>query len=227
MKKAIKILSHGIFISLFLFGLSYAYTIDDVVGDKIGGPDFEIYGIDVNLSNPSLITFSLYTNYPQSGVTVGTWATFVGDLAIDLPGGSSYEYGISLSSHANGIVGGNLYQVSNWNLSNFYAPSGGYSYNQNQIVTIGSGTDIGNAAISWNPIGSNPTYRIDVSVDRNLIPADVVDIHWASATCANDYVNGTAAVPEPSGMLLLGLGLITISGIVRKAVKVVKEKQKI
>jgi hypothetical protein len=212
--KFFKYVLQGIFLSMFLVGVSFGYTINDVVGDRIGGIGFEAYGIDVNLSNPSQITFSLFTNYPQGGITVGSWATFAGDLAIDLPGGSSYEYGIALTNH-NGIVAGNLYNVTNWNLSNSYAPSG-YIYNQNQIVTIGAGTDIGDALISWNSIGSDPTYRIDVTLARNLIPADGIGLHWPVATCANDYVDGTTSVPEPATMLLLGLGLIGLAGVRRK-----------
>jgi hypothetical protein len=202
---------------MLLVGVSFGYTINDLVGDRVGNIGFEAYGIDVNLTNPSQITFSLFTNYPHGGIVVGSWATFAGDLAIDLPGGTSYEYGIALTDH-NEIVAGNLYKVTHWNLSNSYAPNG-YIYNQNQMVTIGAGNDIGDAVISRNSIGSNPNYRIDVTIDRNLIPADVIGLHWPVATCANDYVDGPALVPEPVIMLLLGSGLIGLAGFGRKKFK--------
>lgn len=212
--KYCKYVLRGILLSIFLVEISFGYTINDPVGDRVGGIGFEAYGVNVNLSDPSQIIFSLFTNYPQGGITVGSWATFSGDLALDLPGGAAFEYGIALTNH-NGIVAGNLYNVTHWKLSNAYAPSG-YSYNQNQIVSIGTGTDMGDATISWNLIGSNPTYRIDVAIARDLIPGDIIGLHWPVATCANDYVDGPAPVPEPATLLLFGSGMMGLVGLWRK-----------
>jgi hypothetical protein len=44
-------------------------------------------------------------------------------------------------------------------------------------------------------------------------------LHWPVATCANDYVDGPALVPEPVIMLLLGSGLIGLAGFGRKKFK--------
>jgi hypothetical protein len=200
--------------------ISFAYTIDDPVPDRIGNWAFEIYGIDV-LKTSTNLTISLYTNYPQLGYTVGSWATFAGDLAIDANNDGTYEYGFALTSH-DGLSEGNLYKDALWYTSNHYAPSSGYIYNQDQIVTIQNGTLVG-SAISWGWDGSSggPDWRIDVNLDPNLLSGlgEEIGLYWASATCANDYVKGTAPVPEPATMFLLGSGLIGLAGLARKKFK--------
>lgn len=221
--KKVLLLASVFLILLLTSNFALSYTIDDPVGDKIGDWKFEIYGIDV-LDTPTDITFSLFTNYPQSGYTVGTWHTFPGDLAIDANLDGLYEYGFALTTH-NGILAGDLYNVSNWYTSNYYALSG-YSYNKNQIVTIKNGTIAGSGTFLWNQIDTlgppnSPDYRIDITFNPSLLHGlgTQMGIHWAAATCANDYVNGTAPVtpvPEPATMLLLGSGLFGVGAVLRK-----------
>jgi hypothetical protein len=70
----------------------------------------------------------------------------------------------------------------------------------------------------WFHLSGGPDWRIDVTLSPNLFSGlgDQIGVHWASATCANDYINGTVPVPEPATMLLLGSGLIGLAGYGRK-----------
>jgi hypothetical protein len=230
MKKVILFMNFFL-ILLLSTQISFSYTINDPIPDRIGNWAFEIYGIDV-LKTPTNLTISLYTNYPQGGFTVGSWRTFAGDLAIDADNDGTFEYGFALTDHPvnptgvlnpMAVTAGSLYQVDSWYVSDDYAPSfGGYIYNKDQIVTIQDGSLVG-TTIFWGWVGlpGGPDWRIDVNLDPSLFSGlgEEIGLYWASATCANDYVEGSVPVPEPTTMLLLGSGLLGLAVCLRKKIK--------
>ena len=160
---------------------------------------------------------------------------YAGDLALSFDDdSSSYEYAVDfglgtrdfdgktvdaehdgIHSGDSGVDQAGLYSVSTWNthvysgytVSNPFAMDGG-----SLITSIG---DNDNIAGSGTADGVTSYYR-QVTFDLsglNLGDEFTVDTHW-TMSCGNDNINGRLSVEEPSSLLLMGLGLLSL-GLVR------------
>ncbi len=232
-----KMLSLGaallIFVTIPVF--AQAFMINDSPTDGIGSSSgFETYGINVNNYTPGVhsgtISIELFTDYPESGITVGTWATRAADVFItENYFGTEYLWAIPLVDH-DSFTAGVMYAVDTFYTSDDYAPESGYIYTPGAPVSIAT---VGNnygwsdfsaypGSVTWSSIGTSPDYLVEIVFSSALYQDDpnaTWDIYWGTATCGNDPIQGvvgeTAPVPEPSTFLLLGGGLIGL-GFYRK-----------
>jgi hypothetical protein len=226
MMKRILIILGAVAMAGFLASGALAYTANDPSNDGIGSSQgYESYGINVLNYTPGSytggISFQLFTDYPQAGITTGSWVTTAADLFItETYYGNSYLWAIPLVNHDT-FIAGTMYAVGTYKVSDDFEPAGGgYTYNHNvsvEIATVGNNygnTYFGGGSVTWTTLSGNPNYQVDVVTG---VYQDDPDgkwcLLWGTSTCANDVVQGCVPAPIPGAVWLLGSGLLGLVGV--------------
>lgn len=206
----------------------------DVIGDPLG---FDIqkgvFNIGANSATIDLyFNFGLNTATSTAPFSVNSVVLSLGDLFLS---GNGFNYGIALQTHntavSGNVTGGVLYQINNANGTLTAAQALGsptsISYRPTETVWLrndgaNSLTSLVNGAVTIAGAQGNgvtaPEFKATItlnyvagsSVAQNLQSLNAGGVHFASATCGNDVMNG---VPEPASLGMIGAGLLAFAGI--------------
>jgi len=163
--------------------------------------------------NPALPDLGLHSYY------FAPFTLPVADLLFDVNG--TFTFGVPLVSH-DGLLAGSLYQMLSARTSNDYLIGGGYFWRFNTPVAINPlGATLLNVGAAPVTIGLGyaeveTTLSFTPNADFwNDLTGPGLSVHFASAVCANDVLDGNIHVtPEPGAIILFGTTLLLILPIV-------------
>ena len=200
-------------------------------GDVIGSPFFNIDKMDVTKSGRDwtvMIQGDYFEYHDDADADHGYPSKLgPGDLYINSNGWTASGSGHYATDTFTSLEGWNYVvtqaATGGWGLygldfssllyTNVSSLGGGnYVYRQQQAWRGGAGTFIGSASYAHTPGSKTATFTFNT---QDIDFSGDVGFHW-TMQCGNDVLEGEVAVPEPTTMLLLGLGLLGLAGVRRK-----------
>lgn len=195
-----------------------SYVGKDVIGDA---NLFDVSRMEVSVLPGNTLRVDVFSRYFDN---IGIYETQLGDLFLSTVGyrgeGESWEYVLKLDNHLPDTTSGTvaLYEVQATGIVMSSAPAG-YIYRAGQEAQYDPAGQSSLATGSWslhNVGGLTDTddfLRFTLAYDFG--PVSSYGLHW-TMTCGNDVIEGAAPVPEPSAILLFGVGMMGLGGVLRR-----------
>ena len=195
--------------------------------DRIGDSRYEVYSMDVTFGG-GYMNVRVNTNFS----TPDPYKVNFGDLFISTNGwnpkttatnyrddniftGEKWEFVFDTSAEA--LYGDNF----NIRTSDYFFGGSGYYYRKNQEVQYGGGgTDMmDSSSVNLSKAGNNGFIEYNILLSSLGLASDTdIGLKWGM-TCANDTIEGVVhytSVPEPSTVLLFGIGMLGMGFATRK-----------